>query len=150
VPLCQLNKGTAIQGALLVAPFVVPLIYAFYSQFLYETKLFLLTKTTQKQQQLILEIFDQQKDGVILMKNSAESSQNSSVENVLFKNNILADILPNNELDKKCFKPKHQDGLEESDMFIESVSIKQIISGPEQMLNTIYQVSEKKEELSTS
>jgi hypothetical protein len=53
----------------MLAPFIVPLFFALYSQFLYEMKLFSLTKTTLKQQQLILDIFDQQKDGVLLVKN---------------------------------------------------------------------------------
>jgi hypothetical protein len=89
-------------------------------------KLFSLTKTTLKQQQLILEIFDQQKDGVLLVKNlhEANKDQTAGERQVLFKNNVLAEILPNDEMNEMCFKPKHPDGLVESSKEVSSVSIK--------------------------
>ena len=64
----ELNFGIVILKLLLTLPVAMPYLFGIYMQTLNEQKLFLWGENNAKQQQTMLDIFNQQHDGVVLLK----------------------------------------------------------------------------------
>jgi hypothetical protein len=96
LPKCSDKNGsklTIFYTLLVEVLFLIPLYASLYMQAVSEIRTYLVAENNIKQQQLILEIFERQHDGVILIKNNHDQEADQYAKNVLFCNNNLSEIL---------------------------------------------------------
>jgi hypothetical protein len=87
-----MTKKVSILSYVAFIPMALPIIFAFLANNIYELKLFLLANTNAKQQRLILEIFEQQNDGVLVL-NQEESTDQLITDSVLLQNHVIQKLI---------------------------------------------------------
>jgi hypothetical protein len=112
--LCRETSLPRLAGKIFACiPLALPFILSSYMQTLNEMRLFLWGENNLKQQQTVLEIFERQQEGVLLLKQAQEGTEN---DEVLFSNSAFAVIAQTKDaresLDLPLFKIKVDEGID--------------------------------------
>ena len=96
----------------------IPFIFSAYIQTLREQRLFLWGENNKRQQQTVLEIFEKQNEGIVLLeKPKSKEVRGKDVEEVLYNNKAFSEIfqteLASISIDMPVLKLKIEDGLDE-------------------------------------
>jgi hypothetical protein len=78
-----------IRSFFIATPALIPFILSLYMQTLGELRLFLLGETLTKQQQIMLEIFEQQNEGVVLLQKPKKKDSEDEKEEEQTKSEVL-------------------------------------------------------------
>jgi hypothetical protein len=98
-PLCPSGLNDMMRSFFILIPAWIPFMLSQYMQTLGELRLFLLGETLTKQQQIMLEIFEQQNEGVVLLQKPKKKDSKDGKEDeqpkseVLYINNALKRII---------------------------------------------------------
>jgi hypothetical protein len=96
----------------------IPFIFSAYIQTLREQRLFLWGENNKRQQQTVLEIFEKQNEGIVLLeKPKSKEVRGKDVEEVLYNNKAFSEIFQTEQasigIDMPVLKLKIEDGLDE-------------------------------------
>jgi hypothetical protein len=100
VKFCPIDQGQIFALYFVIFPMVLPSYFSHYMMTLNELKLFDVIETLKKQQRIVLEIFERQKDGVVVIQKPADNDEKSDVDQlVVYANSAFKDIVQTDELE---------------------------------------------------
>jgi hypothetical protein len=95
--ICPATNAQQVGFLLATFPALLPLLFGVYLQTYNEARLFLVTENSAKQQQRMLEIFEKQEDGVVVLQKATVPEDPSKKDNkdvkILFTNNAFTGIV---------------------------------------------------------